>query len=167
MQKGFTLIELMMVIVILGILAAISIPAYQNYIARTQLAEALSLMSAVKAQVSEFYGLRNECADNNTVMPGYSAGLAKPTQISGKYVDRVWTGKPITPAVVPDGAGRPLQAQCEIAARMKKTGISQGIADKVLILSMATTSGAFIWKCGVRPTTDIIPKQYLPQACQD
>ena len=55
MQKGFTLIELMIVIAIIGILAAIAIPAYQNYLIRSQVTEGLSLADGWKTAVSEFY----------------------------------------------------------------------------------------------------------------
>src|SRR5580692_11496938 len=55
MQKGFTLIELMIVVAIMGILAAVAIPAYQNYVIRGQVTEGLSLASGWKTAVSEFY----------------------------------------------------------------------------------------------------------------
>ena len=56
MQKGFTLIELMIVVAIVGILAAVAIPAYQDYTVRAQVSEGLSLASAAKAAVVESYG---------------------------------------------------------------------------------------------------------------
>src|SRR5271170_2527496 len=87
-QKGFTLIELMIVIAIIGILAAISVPAYQNYIIRSQVTEGLSLADAWKTAVGEFF------ANNGTFPTGWST-TGSATQIamqavsSGKYVSQI------------------------------------------------------------------------------
>jgi type IV pilus assembly protein PilA len=84
-QKGFTLIELMIVVAIIGILAAIAIPAYQDYTIRAQVTEGLNLAGAVKAGVSEAYAQRGVWPANNT-----EAGLdATNTNISGKYVNGI------------------------------------------------------------------------------
>ena len=84
-QKGFTLIELMIVVAIIGILAAIAIPAYQDYTIRAQVTEGLNLAGAVKAGVAEAYAQRGVWPANNV-----EAGLdATPTNIAGKYVTGV------------------------------------------------------------------------------
>ena len=86
-QKGFTLIELMIVVAIIGILAAIAIPAYQDYTIRAQVTEGLNLAGAAKAAIAETYAQRGTWPANNV-----EAGLdATPTNISGKYVQSVNT----------------------------------------------------------------------------
>ena len=84
MQKGFTLIELMIVVAIVGILAAVAIPAYQDYTIRAQVSEGLSLASAAKAAVVESYGSNGAWPANNT-----AAGVGTSTDIKGKYVTEV------------------------------------------------------------------------------
>src|SRR6202043_2672795 len=83
-QKGFTLIELMIVIAIIGILAAIAIPAYQNYTIRSQVTEGLSLADGFKTSVSEYY-------DQNGTWPANIAAISQ-GQVTGKYVSNIVLG---------------------------------------------------------------------------
>ena len=84
MQKGFTLIELMIVVAIIGILAAIAIPAYQDYTIRAQVSEAMSLASGVRTSVSESYSSTGVWPANNA-----AAGVTAATSIRGNYVASV------------------------------------------------------------------------------
>ncbi|HFA6192681.1 TPA: pilin [Neisseria gonorrhoeae] len=84
LQKGFTLIELMIVIAIVGILAAVALPAYQDYTARAQVSEAILLAEGQKSAVTEYYLNNGEWPANNG-----NAGVASPADIKGKYVQSV------------------------------------------------------------------------------
>ncbi|EPF9322240.1 pilin [Neisseria gonorrhoeae] len=96
LQKGFTLIELMIVIAIVGILAAVALPAYQDYTARAQVSEAILLAEGQKSAVTEYYLNNGEWPKDNT-----SAGVASASKIKGKYVKEV----KVENGVVTDDAG--------------------------------------------------------------
>ncbi len=143
LQQGFTLIELMIVVAIIGILAAIAIPAYQDYIARAQMTEAMSLASGLKTAVVEHYTQTGTCPSNGT------AGIPTATEITGKYVAQVAVGGTATTT---DG--------CTITATMKGTGVSKGIQGKTLTLEMVDNNGSYSWACKSSAN-----QKYLPSSC--
>ena len=153
-QKGFTLIELMIVVAIIGILAAIAIPAYQDYTIRAQVTEGLNLAGAVKAAVAESYAQTGEWPANNA-----EAGVGANNEITGKYV---------TDVLVNDGG---------ITITFGNQANSN-IATNTLGLTPWTSANKdVIWVCGNRTepsgasaggteaTTNLLDK-YMPQTCR-
>ncbi|ENW3248450.1 pilin, partial [Neisseria gonorrhoeae] len=130
LQKGFTLIELMIVIAIVGILAAVALPAYQDYTARAQVSEAILLAEGQKSAVTEYYLNNGKWPANNT-----SAGVASsPTDIKGKYVKEVKVAKGV------------------VTAQMASSNVNKEIKDKRLSLWARRQDGSVKWFCG-QPVT--------------
>ena len=140
-QQGFTLIELMIVVAIIGILAAIAIPAYQDYTIRAQVSEGLNLAGGAKAAVSEFRMDRGNWPSDNT-----AAGIATlPASISGKYVDGVAVATGVISVSYGNDAHQILQT-----------------ANAILVMSPVARTGSVEWVC--RSTT--IADKHLPAACR-
>ncbi|HEZ5118691.1 TPA: pilin [Neisseria meningitidis] len=129
LQKGFTLIELMIVIAIVGILAAVALPAYQDYTARAQVSEAILLAEGQKSAVTEYYL-------NHGIWPGgnSSAGVASASDIKGKYVQSV---------EVKNGV---------VTATMASSNVNKEIQGKKLSLWAKRQDGSVKWFCG-QPVT--------------
>ncbi len=89
LQKGFTLIELMIVVAIIGILAAIAVPAYQDYTIKTKVSEAAALSGVAKAQADVLYSEGNTLGAMDARQTGQTWGLSSPTSYNSKYVARV------------------------------------------------------------------------------
>jgi type IV pilus assembly protein PilA len=142
-HKGFTLIELMIVVAIIGILAAIAIPQYQNYVARAQVSEALVLMSGAKTGVAEHYMTTGSFPDDNE-----AAGLA--TTITGNYVDSV--------EVSPSGDNGVITVAFSDDAHSK-------LHDGEMTLTAVDTGGSIGFACSSSGSKDI--SAYLPSSCID
>ncbi|ENS9333971.1 prepilin-type N-terminal cleavage/methylation domain-containing protein, partial [Neisseria gonorrhoeae] len=107
LQKGFTLIELMIVIAIVGILAAVALPAYQDYTARAQVSEAILLAEGQKSAVTEYYLNHGEWPKDNG-----SAGVASASTIKGKYVQKVEvTNGVVTAQMKPSGVNKEIKGK--------------------------------------------------------
>nr|ABY83303.1 pilin [Neisseria gonorrhoeae] len=157
LQKGFTLIELMIVIAIVGILAAVALPAYQDYTARAQVSEAILLAEGQKSAVTEYYLNHGKWPENND-----SAGVASASKIIGKYVKQV---------EVKNGV---------VTAQMASSNVNKEIKDKKLSLWAKRQDGSVKWFCGQPVTRDNadnddvkdagnngIETKHLPSTCRD
>ncbi|EQD74312.1 fimbrial protein pilin [mine drainage metagenome] len=146
-QQGFTLIELMIVVAIIGILAAIAIPAYENYVAKAQFTEAISLISGEKIPVTNYYTENDACPTNG------EAGIPPALSIIGKYVAEV-----TVPAVTASSLGG-----CEITATFKGAGVNSGLASNSVTFTMHTAPGAPIqWTC----SSANISQALMPSICK-
>jgi type IV pilus assembly protein PilA len=163
LQKGFTLIELMIVVAIIGILAAIAIPAYQDYTIRAQVSEGMNLAAAAKAAVAESFLNRGVAPKDRT-----TAGMSpNAVDTAGKYVKSVNVANGVI-QVVYDGA--------EVNAQIK--------GQSLYIVPWVTPDNSVAWQCGgaIQPSgaTALMPGaalgggtlaganyvKYLPSACR-
>ena len=172
LQKGFTLIELMIVVAIIGILAAVALPAYQDYTVRAKISEAVIAGSSVKGLISEAF--------QTDGLPGITAAAdsfnarvtANPAEIRSKYVQNIVANNAtgaITVTTAGATSGMPTDAQ-------GKTIVFTPNVQKVAIVAGAT--GAIDWACGSATTATAtarglgavtagdLPAKYAPAECR-
>lgn len=147
MQQGFTLIELMIVIAIVGILAAVALPAYQDYTIRAKISEPLALLGEGKTNIGEFYIANNEFPDD-AGEAGIRIDIDTDIVASMGYAGAAATGGRIF-VIVQDDVGGDISAT----------------ANQFELSSAATRGGTVQWTCR-RGTTNPIPAKYLPANCR-
>ena len=139
MQKGFTLIELMIVVAIIGILAAVAIPAYQDYIARSQVTEGTGLAGGLKTEIND--NVQNGACGTNTA--------------TGKYSTVAVSGTP----TFTDTSGPTVTTGCVITVTMNATGVSTAIVSKTIILDLLVNGS--LKKSGGSMDAKYVPKGLL------
>lgn len=140
-QQGFTLIELMIVVAIIGILAAVAIPAYQDYTIRAQVTEGLGLASAAKTSVSEFFATNGILPASNA-----SAGIAVAASISGNNVASV---------------GIAANGVIQISYSAANGPLDGGL----MMLTPRTSGGRVAWSC-TSTAAGTIDGRYRPSSCR-
>jgi type IV pilus assembly protein PilA len=140
-SAGFTLIELMIVVAIIAILAAIAIPAYQDYLIRAQVSEGMSLGSSAKVAIWDFVSNTGRFPHDNQ-----SAGMASTTSITGSYVSSV------------DATG----GQIKVLFQSPKANVAINGPTKYLMLSPITSAGSITWTCAL----STLDAKYLPISCR-
>ena len=142
-SDGFTLIELMIVVAIIAILAAIAVPVYQEYVIRSQVSEGSVLADGVMTAIAEFQSSKGRLPPSN-----FSAGLAQPTSIRGNYVASLAVSNVANSTIVVTYGNQSNAA----------------ITSKVLAFSASTLPGSVVWHCSQATTT--LNTRYLPQLCR-
>ena len=159
---GFTLIELMIVVAIIGILVAVGMPQYQNYVARSQVAEGLSLASGIKTAISEYYGMHGTFPPGNVVATNHDVlGIAASTELTGNYVRKIEVKK---------------RGGLQVFLKTEAQGAHSVIASKTFWLIPTDNAGSISWHCacgaasntcngGGEPLSNAIKEKYLPSSC--
>ena len=140
-QKGFTLIELMIVVAIIGILAAVALPAYQDYTKRAHVSEGINLAAAAKGAVTEYYVSEGDWPTTNAL-----AGLPAATDIKGNAVTQV--------AVGADG----------VITITYNSKVEDGTT-LAFTPNIATAGGSITWECAAGATNPV-DANYLPANCR-
>ena len=138
-QKGFTLIELMIVVAIIGILASIAIPAYQDYTIRAQISEGLVLSAGAKTALIDYHTERGDWPNNNV-----KAGLVNQNDIKGKYV-------------------KSIRVKNNVIIVMYGNDANKAIRNKKINLTAVNSFGIIRWTCA---SAGFIKDRYLPGACR-
>lgn len=142
LQQGFTLLELMIVVTIIGILAAIALPTYQSFIAKSQISESISLLDAARTNSEDVIGINGAFPINQAAL------LAISTKVHGSFGEITGTANAIAN-----------QSTGDIIYQFKSTGVNENIQGKSVWYNRTTTG---IWECQTDLDAGLAPKMCEP-----
>ncbi|WP_123631860.1 pilin [Salinisphaera orenii] len=150
-SRGFTLIELMIVLAVVGMLAALAIPGYRNYVTRARISEGLGLAQPVKYAVAEYYSAHGRLPDSSNWLTVLGMlGIDASSQYGaaeGEYTRRIWFYS---------NADAP-------AIKIRYRG--GAIDDRLVFLEARLNAGGIRWTCSA-PSSEGVPERYLPASCR-
>jgi type IV pilus assembly protein PilA len=153
-QHGFTLIELMIVVAIIGILAAIAIPAYQDYIARSQAAEGVELLGGTKVPMAEYFSDKGQWPTSASLNSDADSPVGNRR---GKYVSIVQYAGNTQPASL-TGLSATMQSL------FKGSNVSKPLQNKTI--NMLTSDGGKTWDCTIAVSGGSVSAKFRPSACR-
>ena len=155
LQKGFTLIELMIVVAIIGILAAVALPAYQDYTIRAKMSEVILAMSSCRTSITEVYQSGPTSAP---VADGWGCEILTASQQT-KYVNAVHTN-------VNGGVLATVQGIATVVDTSVVTLIPLSTATVTATMSAGQSNTLYGWRCGLAADGTTVSPKYLPGSCR-